>query len=70
MPSSEDDYSDAPKEVFGKVRKGTTPPVSSYKSPFIRRKREDVATWLKNKLKEADIDVYFFAILDRSAEGQ
>jgi hypothetical protein len=27
-----------------------------------------VATWLKNKPKEADIDIYLFAILDKSAE--
>jgi hypothetical protein len=67
LPSS-DDYADAPNKVSGKATEGTKPPVSSYKSPFIGKKGEDVATWLKNKPKEADIDICFFAILDRSAE--
>ena len=54
--------------MSGKATEGTKPPVSSYKSPFVGKKGEDVATWLKNKPKEADIDIHFFAILDRSAE--
>jgi len=68
LPSSEDDYSYAPKKVAGEATEGTKPPVSSYKSPFIGKKGEDVATWLKNKPNEVDIDICFFAILDRSAD--
>jgi hypothetical protein len=54
--------------VSGVATEGTRPPISSYKSPFIGKKAEDVATWLKNKPEEADIDTHFFAILDKSAE--
>ncbi|KAF2794778.1 hypothetical protein K505DRAFT_336642 [Melanomma pulvis-pyrius CBS 109.77] len=68
LPLSEDDYSDAPKKVSGVATEGTKPPVSSYKSPFIGKKGEEVAAWLKNKPKEADVDIHFFAILDKSAE--
>lgn len=68
LPSSEDDYSDAPKKVPRKPTEGTKPPVSSYKSPFIGWKGEDVAKWLKSKPEEAAIDVHFFAIVDKSAE--
>ena len=32
------------------------------------KKGEDVANWLKNKPKEADVDIHFFAILDKTAE--
>ncbi|KAJ4364607.1 hypothetical protein N0V83_009203 [Neocucurbitaria cava] len=68
LPSSEDDYLDAPKKVPREPTEGTKPPVSSYKSPFIGWKGEDVAKWLKSKPKEAAIDVHFFAIVDNSAE--
>lgn len=55
--------------MLSKVTEGTKPPVSSsYKSPFIGKKAEDVATWLKNKPKEAELDIHFFAVLDKTAE--
>jgi hypothetical protein len=54
--------------VPGKATEGTKPPISSYNSPFIGWKGKDVANWLKNKPKEADVDSHFFAVLDRSAE--
>lgn len=63
-----DDYSDVPKKVQGVATKGTKPPISSsYKSPWVGKKVEDVAGWLKNKPEEADIDINFFAVLDKSA---
>lgn len=52
-----------------KVIEGTKPPVPlSYKSPFVGKKAEDVATWIKNKPKEAKLDIHFFAVLDKTAE--
>jgi hypothetical protein len=55
--------------VRSKATEGTTPLVpSSYKSPFVGKKAEDVATWLKNKPKEAQVDIHFFAVLDKTAE--
>jgi hypothetical protein len=45
------------------------PPIpSSYKSPFVGKKAEDVATWLWNKPEEVELDIHFFAILDKIAE--
>jgi hypothetical protein len=70
LPSSFDDYSDAPKSVPGKsIAEGTKPPVSSYKSPFIGKTGKELAEWLKSKPEDAaDINVHFFAILDKSVE--
>lgn len=50
------------------MSEGTKPPVSSYKSPFIGKKAEDVAKWLKDRPEDADIDIHFFTILDKSAK--
>jgi hypothetical protein len=55
--------------VSSEVTEGIKPPVpSSYKSPFIGKKAEDVATWLKNNPEEAELDIHFFAVLDKTAE--
>lgn len=53
----------------GKVADGTKPPVSSsFKSPFAGMKVEEVATWLNNKPKGVELDIHFFAILDKTAK--
>ncbi|KAF2691858.1 hypothetical protein K458DRAFT_286104 [Lentithecium fluviatile CBS 122367] len=70
LPSS-DDYSDAPKKgpVGGEAVEGAKPPVpSSYKSPFTGNSAEDVAGWVRYKPKDVELDIHFFAVLDRSAE--
>jgi hypothetical protein len=54
--------------VQGVATQGTAPPVSSYKSPFIGKTGRELAKWLQNKPKEADVDIHHFAILDKTAE--
>lgn len=64
------DFSDAPKKKppGHEAPDGTKPPVSAYKSPFIGKKAEEVAGWLRAKPDDVDIDMHFFAILDRTAK--
>ncbi|KAF2113500.1 hypothetical protein BDV96DRAFT_661639 [Lophiotrema nucula] len=66
---AKENYDDAPKRETGKAHEGDAPPISrDYTSPFIGKKVEDVADWLRNKPDSTDLDLHHFAILDKTAQ--
>jgi hypothetical protein len=63
------DYNQAPKKEKGKAHEGDAPPIDKdYSSPFLGKKVEDAAEWLRNKPETIDLDAHHFAILDRTAQ--
>ncbi|KAL9013260.1 MAG: hypothetical protein Q9173_002045 [Seirophora scorigena] len=64
------DYRAAPqRKPDGTGQTGTSTPIDpSFSSPFVGKRLEDVAQWLKGKPQSVDLDERYFGVLDKQAE--